>query len=239
MGSLSSIKRFVKPPAAWAARRLPGRRVEWGTLRRTEPFSVHYGYRRGDPVDRRYIEHFLERHRALIRGRVMEVGSAQYTRALGGAAVSESEVVDVDRSNAEATLVADLAAPHSLAPDRYDCIILVHTLQYLADTTAGLANAWRSLRGGGALLVTAPCLSRLDPLVPAADLWRWTPAGLDRGIAATCDGAYVEVAGYGNVLACVAFLLGLAQQELTPAELDAHDPSFPLVACACARKPAG
>ena len=31
--------------------------------------------------------------------------------------------------------------------------------------------------------------------------------------------------GYGNVLAATAFLHGLAEQELRPAELDVHDPN--------------
>ena len=49
-------------------------------LRRTEPISRAYGFDRGTPVDRHYIEAFLQRHAPSpdysagdIRGRVLEV----------------------------------------------------------------------------------------------------------------------------------------------------------------------
>ena len=38
-----------------------------------------------------------------------------------------------------------------------------------------------------------------------------------------------EIVGFGNVLACAAFLYGLAPDELSKADLDAHDPFFPVV----------
>jgi len=39
----------------------------------------------------------------------------------------------------------------------------------------------------------------------------------------------VDVRGLGNVLACVAFLVGMAAEELSARELQEHDPSFPLL----------
>jgi hypothetical protein len=38
-----------------------------------EPLSDQYGFDRGTPVDRRYIEAFLRVHRDAIQGRVLEV----------------------------------------------------------------------------------------------------------------------------------------------------------------------
>jgi hypothetical protein len=38
--------------------------------------------------------------------------------------------------------------------------------------------------------------------------------------------AHVQAVAYGNVLAAVAFLHGLAAEELTPAELDYQDADF-------------
>jgi hypothetical protein len=45
----------------------------WGNLRRTAPFSATFGFDRGTPIDRYYLERFLNSHRALITGRVLEV----------------------------------------------------------------------------------------------------------------------------------------------------------------------
>ena len=43
-------KRLRKPPVGW---------VRFGSLRRTEPVSRLYGWDRGRPIDRYYIETFL------------------------------------------------------------------------------------------------------------------------------------------------------------------------------------
>ena len=39
----------------------------------TKPVSDHWGWDRGTPVDRYYIEQFLAEHAADVRGRVLEV----------------------------------------------------------------------------------------------------------------------------------------------------------------------
>src|SRR3954471_7003562 len=61
--------------------------VRFGDLRRTTPISSDFGYGRGGPVDRYYIEGFLARHAADVRGRVLEVGDARYTHRYGGSRV--------------------------------------------------------------------------------------------------------------------------------------------------------
>src|SRR5262249_663619 len=38
----------------------------WGNLRRTSPFSATFGFERGTPVDRFYLERFLDAHRDSI-----------------------------------------------------------------------------------------------------------------------------------------------------------------------------
>ena len=62
----------------------------------------------GRPIDRHYIERFLETHRRDIRGRVLEVRDPAYTRRFGGDAVSIADVLDIDGRNGLANVVADL-----------------------------------------------------------------------------------------------------------------------------------
>lgn len=233
---LSRASRLAKPPAVWLNRRLPGRRAGWGTLRRTAPISDHYGYDRGRPVDRFYIERFLDDQRSAIRGAVLEVGSPEYTGRFGGDRVTRSHVVDIDSGKPQATLVADLCVPGSLPALAFDCIILTQTLQLLSEQGAALENLWNALRPGGALLVTVPCVSRIERKTPETDFWRYTPRGLELLIARSCPDARVAIEGHGNVLAAVAFLMGLAVQDVTRAELEVRDPFFPIVVCATATK---
>jgi SAM-dependent methyltransferase len=227
-------------PARVLAKRILRRQapVWWGNLRRRRPFSDDWGFDRGLPIDRFYLESFLAVFAEVIRGRVLEVAEPLYTRRFGGDRVTSSDVLDIDISNEAATIVADLAVPGSLPAGRFDCAIVTQTLQYVDDPVAAVSNLSQALAGGGTLLLVVPCMSRLDPEQRHVDRWRFTPLGLEDLVRRGCPDGELDVRGYGNVLASTAFLMGLAADELRPAELEDVDPDFPLVACARVRKPA-
>src|SRR6266542_5493523 len=77
-----------------------------------------------------------------IRGNVLEVKDAHYTRRFGSGA--RSHVVDIDRDNPDADLHADLSIPGGLPGEFFDCVILTQVLQFLSPETA-LANLWASM----------------------------------------------------------------------------------------------
>lgn len=225
------------PAGALRARRHGNRPIRWGSLRRTEPICGDWGLSRGTPIDRAYIEGFLHEHAHLVRGDVLEMEQDRYASRLApGARV---HVLDLDPANPDATIVGDLCAPDTLPADAFDTVILTQTLLYLPDVPAALRNLYRALRPGGAMLITVPTMAPLDrgPLGDTS-LWRWTANGLRHAIAGALPGATVETHGYGNVLACAAFLFGACQEDLTPSELARHDGRFPLVATAVVRRPA-
>lgn len=185
-------------------------------------------------MDRFYLEEFLQAHRDAIRGDVLELQSSAYTRRLGGARVENAHVLDIDPSNAAATVVADLDEPASLPVEAYDCFLLMQTLQFVPRPEVALANAWSALRPGGTLLLTVPAVSKVERDLP--DRWRFTPAGIRTLLGSACPSERTEVRGYGNVLAACAFLLGLAAEELRKRDLAVEDPDFPLIACARVEK---
>ncbi|HET6261549.1 MAG TPA: methyltransferase domain-containing protein [Chloroflexia bacterium] len=199
-----------------------------GTVRRTSPLSDSWGYDRGTPVDRYYIERFLARHRSDIRGRVLEVKDSHYTEMLGRG-VQRSDILDIDPSNSDATIVADLAAAHAVPSDTFDCFVLTQTLQFIYDTRAALGHIHRILRPGGVLLTTVPAVSRIDRTLKSSDYWRFTAASCQRLFAAEFGAEQVEVYSYGNVLAGVAFLTGMAYEELSRRELETPDSYFPVI----------
>ena len=96
--------------------------VRFGDLRRTIPISRDFGFDRGQPIDRLYIERFLERNAAAIGGRVLEIGDDTYTRRFGGDRVSSVDILHVHGGNPRATIVGDLTDPRVLPADTYDCI---------------------------------------------------------------------------------------------------------------------
>jgi SAM-dependent methyltransferase len=211
-------------------RTLPGRRVRWGNIADHAPFSKVYGWDRGLPVDRYFIERFIAGNADHIRGQVLEVRSALYTARFGRA--DGVTVLDVDPDNADADLVADLDVYGSLPAAAYDCVVLTQVLQYTDPQTA-LRNVRQSLRAGGCVLISVPCMGRVDPEAPDVDRRRWTPAGLqqlvdDAGLRGTAE-------GFGNAFLASAYMLGVAAEEIPAPWLDRTDSAFPIVACAVAK----
>jgi SAM-dependent methyltransferase len=220
-----------------ALRRLPGARrvamtARFGDVTRTHPLT-EWGEERGTPVDRWYIERYLAQHREVIGGRVLEVKDDHYGSSLGAAVV---EVVDIDAANPRATVVGDLCDAATLEPGRYDAAVVTQTLQLVGDPAAAVRNLLASLRPGGALVLTVPCLSRL---CASSDLWRWTPPGVRRLLRdAAPEAAVVDVSGLGNGLAARGFLFGLAAEDLPSRALEVQDSEQPLVVGAVVRAPA-
>jgi SAM-dependent methyltransferase len=214
-------------------------RPAWlGTVRRTRPVSDVWGRDRGEPIDRYYIERFLDEERSRIRGRVLEVLSSDYTRRFG-VDVERSDVLDVDAHNPDATIVADLTAADAVPTDTFDCFILTQTLQLVDDVPAAIRHAERILRPGGTLLCTVPAVSRIERAYLEREYWRFTAASCALLFERAFAGGDVAVRSQGNVLVAVAFLLGMAQEELRDRELETDDPFFPVTITVRATKAGG
>jgi SAM-dependent methyltransferase len=208
------LGRLSPEGAAQARRRLRrlSRPARLGNLRRTTPLSDEFGYDRGTPLDRHYIEQFLWENRRCVRGRVLEVKDSTYTDQFGTGVVRK-EVLDIDPENPLATIVADLASPNVIADASFDCFILTQTLQYIYETRVAIAHAHRILKPGGALL----------------DYWRFTPESCTALFGETFGHDSIRVRSYGNMLTAIAFLAGMAHEELTGRELAAHDERFAML----------
>ncbi len=203
------------------------RKVRFGTLRRTSPFGERWGWDRGLPVDRYYIERFLGEHREDIRGRVLEVKDDDYARRFGSQ-LERVDVLDVDPGNPQATIVADLAAADTIPSGSFDCFVLTQTLQYVYDLRAAVAHTHRILRPGGVALVTVPVLSRVVVADGWSDYWRFTAASCKQ-LFGDEFGEGVSVDSPGNVLSEIAYLSGLAAEDLEHRELEVRDDRFPVI----------
>ncbi len=228
----------------WMRRRLtshhPGAMLasEAGGGAAPRPVSIDFGYDRGDPIDRYYIEGFLERHRADVRGRVLEVGEATYSRRYGGDRVERQDVLHVHPGKAQATIVGDISQRGVLPASAFDCIILTQTLHLIFDMQAALEELHAALKPGGVLLLTVPGITPVDR-GEWRDSWYWslTAASVRRLCERACGEAETSIETHGNVLAATAFLQGLAQQDLDRAQLDPTDGAFPVIITLRLRRP--
>lgn len=213
-------------------------RVDFGELRRLRPISGDYGYSRGGPVDRYYIEKFLDAHRDRIFGTVLEISENTYTRMFGGDRVTHSDVLHYDDPSPPATVTGDLTdAPH-LPSNHYDCVIITQTLMLIYDVNAALETLHRILKPGGTVLATQAGLTQIAETPRWNDTWFWgfTRASSRRLFADAFPGGEIEVETHGNVLSTIAFLHGLSYDELTRRELDFTDPEYQMLICVAARK---
>ena len=217
----------------------PGR-VRFGDLRRVKPLSEWFGFDRGTPLDRVYIEEFLARHSGDIRGRALEIGDNSYTLRFGGTAVQQSDVLHVDKANPHATIIGDLGDGTNLPSDTFDCIVLTQTLHLIYDMQRAVTTLHRMLVPGGVLLVTVPGVSSVDR-GEWGSTWHWslTPLSLERLLADSFGARQMTVEAHGNVLVAAGFLYGLAAEELTRDELAARDPRYPVIIAARAVKAGG
>jgi SAM-dependent methyltransferase len=216
----------------------PVGRVRFGSLRRLTPISRAFGFDRGLPIDRYYVEGFLSRYADDIGGRVLEIGDNSYTRTFGGNRVTTSDVLHVVEGNPQATIVADLTCADHIPSDAFDCVILTQTLHLIYDVRAALKTLYRVLKPGGVVLATFPGISQISHDEWGASwCWGFTTLSARRLFEETFPPANVKVDACGNVLVAIAFLQGLATEELRRDELDHEDAGYEVVITVRAMKP--
>jgi len=230
---LRAFERFVRNPM----RPIPVGSVRFGNLRRLSPVSRTFGFDRGVPVDRHYIEGFLGLHRQDIRGRVLEIADNSYTLKFGGDRVTQSDVLSLIKQRG-VSIVAELSRADHIPSNTFDCVILTQTLQLIYDVRSALRTVHRILKPGGVLLVTVPGISQIcvDPQKTWSDFWRFTDASLTSLLQEVFLSTSIHVDVYGNVLSAIAFLEGLSVAELKESELNHYDPEYQVIVAARAEK---
>jgi glycosyltransferase involved in cell wall biosynthesis/peptidoglycan/xylan/chitin deacetylase (PgdA/CDA1 family) len=198
-----------------------------GLPRSLTPVSESWGFDRGLPIDRYYIESFLRRYSSDVQGRVLEIGDNSYTYMFGRNKVVRSDVLNRETDTPGTTIVGDLAAANHVPSESFDCVILTQTLHLIYDTAAALRTLRRILAPGGVLLLTVPGITRISQNEwPGSWFWSFTTCSIRRLFKEVFSADLVDVEAYGNVLTASAFLYGMAAEELTQEELDHRDPNY-------------
>ena len=216
---------------------MPLGHVRLGDFDCTSPISQDFGFDRGTPVDRYYIEAFLAAYSSDIRGRALEVGDDSYCRRFGTGIVRQ-DVLHVKADIPGATITGDLSVPGLLPEGAFDCLVITQTLHLIYDMRAAIEAMYRALKPGGVLLLTCPGISQLDR-GEWGPTWFWsiTKLAAERMFYDVFGAANVAVEAKGNVYAAVCFLEGLALEEVDVAKLEVLDASYPVIVTIRARKP--
>ena len=178
-----------------------------------------FGFDRGTPVDRYYIEMFLAAHSGEIRGCVLEVGDASYCREFGTGIVRQ-DVLHVATNNPGVTIVGDLSVPGVLPEGAF------RLSGRNPDSALDLRHAG-GRRGNARRLETwrrpasdmPGCFPGRPRGVGSTWFWSITRPAAERMFADVFGAANVAVEARGNVYAAVCFLEGLALEEVDVAKL--------------------
>jgi glycosyltransferase involved in cell wall biosynthesis len=214
-------------------------RVRFGNLRRLMPLSREFGYDRGQPIDRYYIEKFLSDHRADIKAHVLEIADDTYTRQFGGDRISVSDVLHAASGNPKATIIGDLTCADHIPSNTFDCIILTQTLQLIYDVHTALQTVYRILKPGGVVIATFPGISQISryDMERWGYYWSFTSLSARRLFEEIFPATGIQIKTYGNVLTATAFLYGMATEELKQKEMEFIDQDYEVLIAVRAQKP--
>jgi hypothetical protein len=203
------------------------------------PVSTSFGFDRGTPIRRYYIDSFLERYSSDITGKVLEVSENTYT-AKFGREVTQSDVLHVCGDAPGTTVVGNLEDPATMPQGAYDCAIFTQTLHCIYDMKTAVKSMFSCVRPGGVVLVTVPGISQISryDMDRWGDYWRLTSLSARRLFDESFPQSNITVETFGNVLTAAASLHGFAAEEVSPADMAYKDPDYEVLIGVRAMRPA-
>jgi hypothetical protein len=204
--------------------------------RHLKPTSSQFGFDRGTPLDRYYIDNFLLGHSDKITGRVLEVSDDFYSKKFGRNCQSYN-VLHVQPGYEKTTIVGDLANPAELPEAVADCFICTQTYNFIFDIDAAAFGSHKLLSENGVLLASMAGISQISryDMDRWGDYWRFTPLSAERVFKKYFT--EVNVSSAGNVFIAKSFLDGLSVEDIDdPSALSCNDPDYPIVVFVYARK---
>lgn len=231
-----SVLETIPSGLAYRIRKAVGRsasppfgKVRMGDLQRVRPISADFGFDRGTPVDRHYIEGFLAQNSQAIQGRVLEIGDATYCERFDKG-ITEQDILHVSPDNPHATIIGDLGQNGVLPNETFDCQVITQTLHLIYDMKAALSQLHDALRPGGILLLTVPGITSIDR-GQWGDTWYWslTKNSAERLLGEVFGPDNITISVFGNAYSATCFIQGMALEEVNRSLLDFGDPSYPVI----------
>jgi len=191
-----------------------------------------FGFSRGKPFDRYYIEDFLSMNRNLIYGKCLEFGDTVYTLAYGRSVSRATPFYYSDTPLIlETAYYGDICHANSFPPSTFDCIICTNVLNYILNAQEALVGMKKILSDSGSIIVTvagpSTQISRYD-MDRWGDFWRFTERSFlflveNAGLSAN------SIKIYGNPYAAVHQILGGSVEDQPDICFADHHPDYPMI----------
>lgn len=235
--NMTNFKAYLKPLAQSFMRTVAPPKVL--TDLPTTPISTQFGLDRGMPIDRFYIEQFLADNADAITGRVVEIAENTYTLRFGQN-IEKSEILHVDPTAPNATIIADLSNPETLPENLADAFICTQTLNFIYDVKSAIQGIHKILKINGKALITVAGLSQISryDMDRWGDYWRFTDKSFKRLLSERFDENDIEIVILGNAHSATLFLQGIAIEEVDKNKIAVSDPNYQIILGAVVTKKA-
>ena len=202
------------------------------------PVSEQFATERGTPIDRYYIDRFLERNSRYIKGEVLEIEDNAYTKKYGGNHYNSSIVMDVSSKAENIDFNANIETGEGIKESIADCFICTQTLMYIYDLKAAAQNIIKMLKPGGTALITCSGLSQNSRrcMENYGAYWGFNEASLKRMFINTNGAEVIESGTYGNVKTVSAHITGLCIEDIDESDFWENDVCYPLIVYAVVKK---
>ena len=133
--------------------------------------SREFGYDRGLPIDRYYIERFLETP-VDVAGRTLEIGDDEYTRRYGGGRATRRDVLHVHAAIRRPPSVGDLTARSADRRRDSSTASFTQTLHLIYEVDRAIATSTGSCVRAGLSSATLPGIGQLST-TQWSRTWSW------------------------------------------------------------------
>lgn len=188
----------------------------------TKFISNDFGFGRGLPIDRYYIDEYFFENSKFIFGNCLEFGDSAYLDRYG-TFVTKKNIFNYSATPyiRGSNIDGDITKLTSLPKDEFDCIVCINVLNFIYDLPKALLGLKHMLKTDGKILLTmagvASHISRYD-MNRWGDFWRVT----DKAAILLLEesGFKIELMSmYGNPYACTAQINGYCVEDVNKNEL--------------------
>ncbi|MEI6429313.1 MAG: methyltransferase domain-containing protein [Pseudanabaena sp. ELA607] len=197
--------------------------LDWGDFKRTNPICQTFGFLRGQPVDRYYLDKFIQKIRPEIVGNILEIGATPQAKETYQLSPDSSYQVLNIEPFLGVDIVGDAHNVNLIKPESFDTILLFSVLEHCYAPWIVIENIYTWLKPGGKCFAMTPVSAKIHN-VPQ-DYWRIMPDAFTWMLK---NFSHHELQLCGNTMTVLADLYGISAAELTTEELDAYHPDHPV-----------
>jgi hypothetical protein len=201
-------------------------------LNMNKPFSKVFGFDRGCPIDRKFIDDFLLYNSQIIKGSLLEIGDDQYTIKYGSDLQRVVVLAGKGSRKESISFAGDLTNPNSLLSlGRFNCVIATNVLNFIFDFDSAVhgLSTLVNTKSGTVLATVAGGVSQVSryDYERWGDYWRFSDMSIRKIFQKYFNN--VEVQTFGNAPLAAAFIMGLAKEEIPSHLFKIHDPDYQIL----------